>query len=231
MQELGQGMVKNEEDDSFVVLSSSVSDPKQSSMYTICTKDEETLVLNVTIDESSVEVESLIEPSDLLLSGVDFAVSILTEIYQDREDLAQRLAAVKESCRQQAALYQMAADNRESHAVAIMIKFRNYLENPGVPPKFRRHCNLREITQEQLRAYIRDDQYDRDNRKIMEDIAQDSTKNWYFHSAFEHPFDQGNRAIVEEPALFAALVDELAPRLSALLQEDRARRGARARRT
>jgi hypothetical protein len=232
MQELGQGIVKIEEDDSFVVLTSSIANPEQSSMYTICTNnDEETPVLNVTIDESDVDVKSLIKPSDLLLSGLDFAISIMTKIYQDREDLAQRFAALKESCQQQAALYQMAADNRESHAVAIVIKFRNSLDNPGVPPKFRRYCNLRELTQEQLRAYIRNDQYDRENRKIMNEIAQDSTKNWYFHSAFEHPFDHGNRAIVEEPALFAALVEELAPRLSALLQEDRARRAARVRRT
>lgn len=230
MQEFGQGIVKNEEDDSFVVLSSSVSNPEQSSMYTICTKDEETLVLNVTIDESRAKVESLIGPSDLLLSGVKFAISIMTEIYRDRQDPMQRLAAVKESCQQRAALYQMAADNRESHSDAIMNKFRNYLDNPGVPPKFRRRCNLREITQKQLTAYIRDDQYDRENRKIMNDIAQDSTKNWYFHSAFEHPFDHENRAIVEEPALFAALVEELAPRLNALLQGDRGRRGPPVRR-
>jgi formylmethanofuran dehydrogenase subunit E-like metal-binding protein len=229
MQGLGQGIVKIEEDDSFVVFSS-VSNPEQSSMYTICTKDEETLVLNVTIDESRAEVESLIGPSDLWLSGVNFAISVITKIYRGREDLVERLAAVKESCQQRAALYQMAADNRESHAVAIMIKFRNYLDNPGVPPKFRRQCNLREITRDQLTAYIRDDQYDRGNRRIMNDIAQDSTKNWYFHSAFEHPFDDGNRAIVEEPALFVALVEQLAPRLSALLQEDRARRGPPVRR-
>jgi hypothetical protein len=231
MQELGQGIVKIEEDDSFVVLTSSIANPEQSSMYICTNNDEETPVLNVTIDESDVDVKSLIKPSDLLLSGLDFAISIMTKIYQDREDLAQRFAALKESCQQQAALYQMAADNRESHAVAIVIKFRNSLDNPGVPPKFRRYCNLRELTQEQLRAYIRNDQYDRENRKIMNEIAQDSTKNWYFHSAFEHPFDHGNRAIVEEPALFAALVEELAPRLSALLQEDRARRAARVRRT
>lgn len=230
MQELGQGIVKNEEDDSFVVLTSSIPNPVQSSMYTICTKDEETLVLNVTIDESRAEVESLIGPSDLLLSGANFAISIMTKIYGNKQDLVQRLAAVKESCQQRAALYQMAANNRESHIDAIMNEFETYLDNPRAVPRCRRHCNLREITRDRLTAYIESEQFDRGNREVLAGIARDPTKNWYFHSAFETPFNDRNKAIVEDPALFAALVEQLAPRLSALLQEDRTRRGAQIRR-